>query len=112
MVHTLKSVVNPDTRKGNMQKIHDLLRGSYQHAKEHLQDRVSFLKGEFSDLQSRAGNCANRMLLPVNNFLKDITQIEQELQTEWNKEPEQYLLLQGRRVLVEEVLTGNLEENY
>lgn len=112
MVNTGKSVVNPDILTGNMQKIHDLLRNSYQQAKEQLQEGVSFLKEEISDIQTRAGNCVNRMLLPVNNFLKDITQIDNELQTELNKEPGQYLLLQGRPVPVEEVLTGKMEENY
>ena len=112
MVNSLKSVVNPDTLTDNMSRIHDFLRGSYQQAKEQLQDGVSFLKDELHGIQQKAGHYMNQMLLPVNNFLKDITQIESELQTELNKEPEQFVLLQGRLVTVEEVLTGPMEENY
>lgn len=112
MVNALKSVVNPDVLADNMMTIHHFLRESYQQARRQLQDGVSFFKEEFTEIQVMAGQYVNRMMLPVNNFLKDISQIDHELQLEVNKEPGQYVLLQGRTVPVDEVLAGPMEENY
>ena len=52
------------------------------------------------------------MALPVNNFLKDIAQIEAELLQEISKESPHYLLMNGEMVPVEKVLTMPMEENH
>ena len=52
------------------------------------------------------------MALPVNNFLKDITQIEAEFQQELIKESGQFICMEGKMIPVEEVLSQPMEENY
>jgi hypothetical protein len=77
-----------------------------------VQDGVSFFKQEFAVFYHETSLCLNRMALPVNNFLKDITQIETELLLEVSKESPHYLLMNGEMVPVEKVLTMPMEENH
>lgn len=112
MITALKSVVSPDILADNMLTIHQFLRESYHHTRQHLHEGVSFFKEEFTDIRIKAGQYVNRMMLPVNNFLKDISQIEHELQSELNNEPDRFVLMEGRMALVDEILTRPMEENY
>ena len=50
--------------------------------------------------------------LPVNNFLKDFSEIEKELKTEFCKDSTQFMTLDGKLVPVEQVLASQMEENY
>ena len=76
------SVVSQDILTENMQAIHSFLRESYDTAKKQWDDGVSFFKDEFSTLRNRTGTYLNRIVLPVNNFLKEVDQIDSELKTE------------------------------
>ena len=112
-------LVQPQTDTDNSITMNTFLRGSYSHAKKQLQggmdflaDGVTFLKEEFSFMYDRTSNCLNRMALPVNNFLKDITQIEAEFQQELIKESGQFICMEGKMIPVEEVLSQPMEENY
>ena len=53
----------------------------------------------------------SRSVLPVNNFLKDFSQIENELSQEINKGI-QFMTLNGIPVPVDQVLMQQMEENY
>jgi hypothetical protein len=80
---------------------------SFNSVKKHFQDGVSFVKDEILDIYDRAGSCINKMVLPVNNFLKDLTQIENELHLEHTKE------CIGAGVFdFNHSFAGKLEENY
>lgn len=78
-------MVNPDVLKDNMLSIHSFLRESYNSARKQWNNGVSFFKDEFSSAANIAGGYLHRMILPVNNFLKDISQIETELLDEVQK---------------------------
>lgn len=91
---------------------HSFMVGSYHQAKKQLQDGVSYIKEEFSFMYDKTSICMNRMSLPVNNFLKDLTQIEAEFQQEQYKEIGQYICLHGKMMPVDEVLSQPMEENY
>lgn len=113
------SVVQPDVLNENKQTINSFLKQSYDEARKQLengvtliQDGVSFFKEEFSVFYHETGLCLNRMALPVNNFLKDLTQIETELLQEVSKESPHYLLMNGEMVPVEKVLSMPMEENH
>lgn len=112
MLYTLKSAVNPEVLQENMETIHQFLRASYEQAKQHLHDGVTFFKEEFSTLKERTVRNFNRMQLPLNNFLKDNSRIITELKHERKKETEERVLLEGRMVPLKEVLDKPGEENY
>jgi hypothetical protein len=113
------SFVQPDVLNENKMTIHYFLRQSYDEAKKQLedgfsliQDGVSFLKEEFSAIYEKTGQYLDRMILPVNNFLKDITQIDSELKQEIRKESTELISLNGRMVSVDQALSQPMEENY
>lgn len=106
------SVVNKEVLTENMMSIHGFLRDSYQQARQHLQDGVSFFKNEFSFIHDKSSLYINRMILPVNNFLKDITQIETEFSKEVTKDGQHCLYIDGEMVPAETVLSQPMEENY
>jgi hypothetical protein len=126
MIDTSTRVVQPEIAETNKPTINSFLKQSYEQAKKQIgsgvsfiqggvsfiQDRVSFIKEEFSSFYHESGQCLNRMSLPVNNFLKDHTQIETELLQEISKESAHYLLMNGEMVPVEKVLTMPMEENH
>mgnify|MGYP003481465857 FL=1 len=99
--------------------INSFLKQSYEQAKKQvegsvsfIQDGVSFIKEEFSVFYHETGQWLNKIALPVNNFLKDITQIETELLQEVSKESSHYMLMNGEMVPVEKVLSMPMEENH
>jgi len=51
-------------------------------------------------------------MLPVNNFLKDMKQIDSELKQEVSKESTELVFLDGRMVTVDQALSLPMEENY
>jgi len=133
MPNTSTSVVQPEILENNKTTINSFLKQSYEQAKKqigsgvsfiqgsvayiqdsvsYIQDGVSFLKAEFSSFYHESGQCLSRMSLPVNNFLKDHTQIETELLQEISKESAHYMLMNGEMVPVEKVLGMPMEENH
>ena len=106
------NAVKPDVISDNMMTINSFIKESYKQAKKQVENSVSFLKEEFSFMYDKTSSCLNRMVLPVNNFLKDITQIESEFQQELSKESGQFMCLQGKFISVDEVLSQPMEENY
>ncbi len=73
-----------------------------------IHDGLHMLKDEFSSLCSRTGDAFHYMLSPVNNFLKDFTQMEKEFQTAGGSEPTRL----GNVVPIEVALLSPMEENY
>ena len=119
MTNSLNSVVKPDVIDGNKMTIHSFLRQSYNQAKRQWEDGVSFLKegvsffkDEFSAVYDKTSEYLDRMVLPVNNFLKDLKQIDSELIQEISKESTEIILLDGRIVSVDQALSLHMEENY
>jgi len=119
MTNLLNSVVKPDVLDENKMTIHSFLRQSYNQAKKHwgdgvslIQDGASFFKDEFSAIYNKTGQYIDRMMLPVNNFLKDMNQIDSELKQEISKDSTELVFLDGRMVTVDQALALPMEENY
>lgn len=101
MTNQPENNLSPELLNENKMSINSFLRESYSQAK-------SFIRDEYD----RTRDYINRMSLPVNNFLKDLSQIETELIEENTKSSTQYMLLDGQLIPVEQVLLRQMEENY
>jgi hypothetical protein len=119
MTNLLNSVVKPDVLDENKMTIHSFLRQSYNHAKKQLEGGVSFIQGgvsffkeEFSAIYDKTGQYIDRMMLPVNNFLKDMKQIDSELIQEISKDSTELVFLDGRLLTIDQALSLPMEENY
>jgi hypothetical protein len=121
MANLSLSIFKQDALPENLSALNNVLQQSYTFAKNQIQDGASMIhdginviKDEFLDIYDKAGSyITNKVVLPVNNFLKDRTQIESELQLELTKEyittcqdnPEALLFGNGS-------FPCNLEQNY
>ncbi len=111
MAKSPMSVVRPDVLKDNMESIHNFLRDSYTQAKRHLQGGISVFREELREIRDTAEACFDFFALPVNNFLKDITQIDTEFQQGLDRDPAN----SSRPVTpIRQALSaaGTMEENY
>lgn len=107
MRSTSVSVVKPEVRIENKKSINGFLRDSYSYARKNIQEGVSFFKDELHS----ASSYLNRMMLPVNNFIKDLTTIDTEIkQAEHPTEPAASGY--GHLVPIEQALRTPMEENY
>ena len=113
------SVVQPEVLIENKMTINSFLKDSYNHAKKQVQDgmdylneSVSSLKDGFSFMHDRTSYCLNRMALPINNFLKDLSEIDMELQKELSIQSGELISLDGKLVPVEYALSLPMEENH
>jgi hypothetical protein len=119
MTNLLSSVVKPDVLEENKMTIYSFLKQSCNQAKKQWDDGVSLIqngmsnfKDEFSAIYDRTSEYFDRMMLPVNNFLKDMKQIDSELLQEICKESTELILLDGRMIPIDQVLSQPMEENY
>lgn len=115
----LISNVQPEVLKENKMIINSFLVQTYSQAKLKLKDGVIFIgekmlfvKEEFSFFYDNTEECLTNLALPVNNFLKDLTQIEAELMQEVSKESTEIIFMNGKMVPVHQVLSEPMEENY
>lgn len=75
-------------------------------------ESLSFFKDELSDSIGKTGRYINLLTLPVNNYLKDIAQINKEFEEEIKNNAEYCICLDGEMVPASEVLSRPMEENY
>src|SRR5687768_13854325 len=92
--------------------LQDFIKISYSNALNRVQDGVSYIRDEITEMYQHSGYYIDQMVLPVNNFLKDLTQIDSELSQETGKESTHFLSLDGQLVPAEQVLNRPMEENY
>lgn len=83
------SFIPTDMNSQNSVPMNSKLKHSYDQAKKHFQDGVNVIQGsitvikdEFLGIYDKATSYMNKMALPVNNFLKDLSQIEAEFKAE------------------------------
>jgi hypothetical protein len=76
-----------------------------------IQDSVTVIKEEIIGIYDKTASCINRMILPVNNFIKDFTQIDAEFQAELSKDAA-FVTPRPNIVPIEIALNGYMEENY
>ncbi|MFT3980677.1 MAG: hypothetical protein QM687_09435 [Ferruginibacter sp.] len=81
-----------------------------------LQDNIisgiSLFKGRLSYAGEKTVDCITQVVLPINNFLKDIQQIETEFDLSGKMVHDFTLCMDGRMVPASEVLKWDMEENY
>lgn len=80
------NLIQPQQVTETMYTFNELVHQSYAQAKKQLQEGVTVIRDEFYSIYDKAGSYFTRMALPVNNFLKDLSQIEKEFQLEISKE--------------------------
>ncbi len=80
-------MVSPETRAGNQKIIHSFLKKSYELAKDQLRGGMNLFRDEWNQLTGTAEECVSFLLLPVNNFLKDLAQINREFAGRSGPEP-------------------------
>jgi hypothetical protein len=97
------NLIPPQQVAETMPSFNERVHQSYVQAKKQFQESVTVIRDEFSLIYDKAGSYFTRMALPVNNFLKDLSQIEKELQLELSKE---------RLQTGHSVVPVYLEENY
>lgn len=101
-----------DSVAENVHTIHDFLKTSYKETKKEIVETISFFKDEISNAIDKTGNRANLLSLPINNFLKDISQMDREFQEEIIKNREHCICLDGKMIPANEALRMAMEENY
>ena len=111
-VKKLMSEQHTVPQPGEKISLQDFLKKSYSSAVHRVQDGVSYIKDELYEMYSQTGYYLDQMALPVNNFLKDFTQIETELSAEINNPGHHFLAMDGKLVPAEQVLNRPMEENY
>ena len=92
--------------------LHDFLKHTYNDQKEKLSECVDIFKDGLTEAFNVTSSCVNSVLLPINNFIKDLTQMEEEFRQEHLKNEEQYICLEGQMISRAEVVTLPMEENY
>jgi hypothetical protein len=102
MPDTIINLPSAEVKVDNPSSFNEVIQQSYSAAKKQIQEGVTIIKEEFVTMYETAGTYLQRMVLPVNNFLKDLTQIDKELQVELIKE----------KICSGELNCNSLEENY
>jgi len=104
----------PEALTENVISFNSVIRQSYTQAKKHLQDGITVIRDEFIGMYDKAETYFNIIALPVNNFLKDLTQIDAELRRELDKESLHFTPAINRNnvIPIEQALNGCMEENY
>lgn len=111
-----KSIVSPLYTRllsfgRNLTHVPAYLAEAYSDGKREIADGLLHFKEEFSHYKESRDKYTNLLLLPVNNFLKDFTQIDKEFLEELTKN-EFCICLNGEMVPANEVLARPMEENY
>lgn len=96
----------------NLNAIHDFVKKSVQEKKHVISEGLSHFKEGISTALAETKSYASLLTLPVNNLLKDISQMEREFREELIKEKEYCICLNGKMVPASQVLAMPMEENY
>ena len=109
------SFIPTDMNSHNNVPMNSMLKHSYDQAKKHFQGGVSAIQGgitvikdEFLGIYDKATSYMNKMALPVNNFLKDLSQIDAEFKAELSSKTFGPCGI----IPIEEALKGPMESNY
>lgn len=89
--------------------LRSFLSSSCADAQQFLKEGTSFIKDELTLLYAKAENHLQKMALPINNFLKDIKQMDREIEYESKKQSG--LICEGNVVPLEQALLSPMEEN-
>lgn len=112
-------IYNTDNLSDQLTPVNSVLKQSYDHAKKQFQDSVSaiqegygVIKDEFIGIYDKAAGYMQKFSLPVNNFLKDLAEIEAEFQAENSSRTIGLSTPPCCIIPIEEAIKGRMEENY
>lgn len=90
-------------------RLRSILTSSYSDAQHFLKEGTSFIKDELNSFYAMAECHLQKMSLPINNFLKDMIQMEHEIEYECKKQSG--LICEGNIIPLEQALLSPMEEN-
>lgn len=96
----------------NLNAIHDFVKKSVKEKRQVIAEGLSNFKEGLAGALGETKSYVNLLTLPVNNFLKDISQIDSDFEEELKKNSEYQICLNGKMIPANEVLTMPMEENY
>ena len=96
----------------NLNAIHGFVKKSMKEKRQVIADGLSNFKEGMSDAFDETRSYVHLLTLPVNNFLKDLSQIDNDFEAELKKTSEYSICLNGKMIPASEVLTMPMEENY
>jgi hypothetical protein len=108
------NLFHSDALSENLQTINSAIRQSYKH----IQEGITVIKDEFigiyDNIYDKAGTYFHIIASPVNNFLKDLQQIEYEFQHELTKEELAFNAAPSNKNIIplDQALKSCMEENY
>jgi hypothetical protein len=108
------SALRNDGLTDHLLSLNTVIKKSYHQAKKQLGDSVQFLHDEFMDLGRQGKAYFERMAQPINNFLKDGSEIELDFRKEVDRETIQFTAAtpRGNVIPIDQALQGCMEENY
>lgn len=98
-----------ETKNENPLTLRSFLSASCADTQQFLKEGTSFIKDELNSLYTMAENHLQKMALPINNFLKDMIQLDQEIEYESKKQCGH--VCEGNFVPLEQALLSPMEEN-
>ncbi|MES2849825.1 MAG: hypothetical protein V4685_12265 [Bacteroidota bacterium] len=97
----------------NIEAVHHYFKNTLSETKKEISEGFTSFKEGISDKLNKTGAyIKNDLVLPVNNFIKDVTQIEKEFEAERRNNGEYCICIEGKMVPADEVLKMPMEENY
>ena len=96
----------------NIDAVQHFVMNTLQDTKREIGESLHYFKDGIAGRFNKTGAYLNSLVLPVNNFIKDVQQMEQEFELERTKNSEVCICLDGRMVPASEVLKMDMEENY
>lgn len=104
---------NPSALGKNIEAVHDYFTNTINETKKDIGEGFNLFKDGITDQFNKAGTyIKNDIVLPVNNFIKDVSQIDNEFEAERRNNAEYCMCIGGIMIPAEEVLKMPMEENY
>ncbi len=117
MEKSLGLISQPDSSSSafekNIDAVQHYIKNTFNETRKEISDGLtSFREGLTDRLNKTGAYIKNDLVLPVNNFIKDIAQIESEFAAEQKNNAEYCICIEGKMIPAEEVLKMPMEENY
>lgn len=109
MENTLLNLERPENTYSKPHTLQSFLSVYSSETRQFWKDGTSFVKEELTSLYLIAENHFQQMVLPVNNFLKDMIQMDREIEYECKKQSG--LICEGNIVPLEQAMLSPMEEN-
>jgi hypothetical protein len=104
---------NSSAFEKNIDAVQYYIKNTFSETRKEISEGLNSFKEGLTDKLNKTGSyIKNDLVLPVNNFIKDIAQIEREFEAERKNNAEYCICIDGKMIPAEEVLKMPMEENY